>query len=72
MFKKLFYTDLQSPNVERVQGDKEVKVEWMHSDYRKLFVAYTIERSENGKDFVLKKAGVGKMSIGGPTRKPAC
>ncbi len=51
MLKKHFYTDTQSPIFNLVQGDKEISIEWTHSDYKMLFIAYTIERSEDGKNF---------------------
>lgn len=51
MLKNLFYTDLASPNFELKQGDKEVTIQWEHSPYQLQFVAYTIERSDDGKAY---------------------
>lgn len=51
LLKKHFYTKTESPNYTILQGDKKATLEWMHADYKMHFIAYTIERSENGEDF---------------------
>ncbi len=51
MLKRMFYTELGSPNFELKQGDKEVTIQWDHSPYTLQFVAYSVERSSDGKNF---------------------
>lgn len=51
MLKRLFYTEIGSPNFELIQGDKKVTIQWDHSPYKLQFVAYTIEKSDDGKEY---------------------
>lgn len=51
LLKKHFYSKAESPHYNIIQGDKKATLEWNHTNYKKLFVAYAIERSENGKEF---------------------
>lgn len=51
MMKRLFYSDIASANFELEQGDRTINIQWNHANYKSQFVAYTVERSDDGQTF---------------------
>lgn len=51
MIRGAFYTALQSPALDVKPGDRKITLSWNHSNFQKKFVAYRIERSEDGEHF---------------------
>lgn len=51
MTKSLFYTELESPEIDIKQGDENIKITWNHKDRENHFAAYILERSTDGYTF---------------------
>lgn len=45
------HSKTQSLHFEALSGDKNATIQWMHKDFKDMYVAYALERSDNQSDF---------------------